>query len=240
MADLHELMRALAHATAMQQENNRTQQESNRLLQEVSDRLMLLIALDRLDPAAITSSSGTPAAALASPTASATPTPALELQVFTLETASNSGTSSTSDIHLYSPQLRSNIMEAPLTTHFATRGVRHGNMDRNALAELLQALESRRDAEERRREERYTALIERSSLVSFKLSLLMLDPWAPPSWVLGARAPPYWELETVVLGTPDVVVVLAGAMLTSAWDPPAVAVAILAEVLGSPLLGKGN
>ncbi|MGH0156666.1 UNVERIFIED_CONTAM: hypothetical protein FKN15_031853 [Acipenser sinensis] len=34
-------------------------------------------------------------------------------------------------------------------------------MDRNALVELLQALESRRDAEERRREERYTALIER-------------------------------------------------------------------------------
>ncbi|MGH0144620.1 UNVERIFIED_CONTAM: hypothetical protein FKN15_005318 [Acipenser sinensis] len=41
-------------------------------------------------------------------------------------------------------------------------------MDRNALAELLQALESRRDAEERRREERYTALIERllNTLVS--------------------------------------------------------------------------
>ncbi|MGH0184015.1 UNVERIFIED_CONTAM: hypothetical protein FKN15_013433 [Acipenser sinensis] len=37
-------------------------------------------------------------------------------------------------------------------------------MDRNALAELLQALESRRDAEERRREERYTALIERWSV----------------------------------------------------------------------------
>ncbi|MGH0130513.1 UNVERIFIED_CONTAM: hypothetical protein FKN15_047227 [Acipenser sinensis] len=37
-------------------------------------------------------------------------------------------------------------------------------MDRNALAELLQALESRRDAEERRREERYTALIERVGL----------------------------------------------------------------------------
>ncbi|MGH0138516.1 UNVERIFIED_CONTAM: hypothetical protein FKN15_031896 [Acipenser sinensis] len=36
-------------------------------------------------------------------------------------------------------------------------------MDRNALAELLQALESRRDAEERRREERYTALIEREN-----------------------------------------------------------------------------
>ncbi|MGH0159047.1 UNVERIFIED_CONTAM: hypothetical protein FKN15_038810 [Acipenser sinensis] len=36
-------------------------------------------------------------------------------------------------------------------------------MDRNALAELLQALESRRDAEERRREERYTALIERTT-----------------------------------------------------------------------------
>ncbi|MGH0159365.1 UNVERIFIED_CONTAM: hypothetical protein FKN15_037327 [Acipenser sinensis] len=39
-------------------------------------------------------------------------------------------------------------------------------MDRNALAELLQALESRRDAEERRREERYTALIERFSFWS--------------------------------------------------------------------------
>ncbi|MGH0116526.1 UNVERIFIED_CONTAM: hypothetical protein FKN15_009659 [Acipenser sinensis] len=39
--------------------------------------------------------------------------------------------------------------------------VQNGIMDRNALAELLQALESRRDAEERRREERYTALIER-------------------------------------------------------------------------------
>ncbi|MGH0144507.1 UNVERIFIED_CONTAM: hypothetical protein FKN15_048306 [Acipenser sinensis] len=38
-------------------------------------------------------------------------------------------------------------------------------MDRNALAELLQALESRRDAEERRREERYTALIERTRSV---------------------------------------------------------------------------
>ncbi|MGH0128857.1 UNVERIFIED_CONTAM: hypothetical protein FKN15_036220 [Acipenser sinensis] len=34
-------------------------------------------------------------------------------------------------------------------------------MDRNALAKLLQALESRRDTEERRREERYMALIER-------------------------------------------------------------------------------
>ncbi|MGH0147055.1 UNVERIFIED_CONTAM: hypothetical protein FKN15_049241 [Acipenser sinensis] len=38
-------------------------------------------------------------------------------------------------------------------------------MDRNALAELLQALESRRDAEERRREERYTALIERDCIL---------------------------------------------------------------------------
>ncbi|MGH0160616.1 UNVERIFIED_CONTAM: hypothetical protein FKN15_039498 [Acipenser sinensis] len=37
-------------------------------------------------------------------------------------------------------------------------------MDRNTLAELLEALESRRDAEERRREERYTALIERVGL----------------------------------------------------------------------------
>ncbi|MGH0124087.1 UNVERIFIED_CONTAM: hypothetical protein FKN15_023644 [Acipenser sinensis] len=50
------------------------------------------------------------------------------------------------------------------TNHFATRGVRNTDMDRNALAELLQALESRRDAEERRREERYTALIERVGL----------------------------------------------------------------------------
>ncbi|MGH0143399.1 UNVERIFIED_CONTAM: hypothetical protein FKN15_000266 [Acipenser sinensis] len=42
-------------------------------------------------------------------------------------------------------------------------------MDRNALAELLQALESRRDAEERRREERYTALIERLIMQEFEL-----------------------------------------------------------------------
>ncbi|MGH0128841.1 UNVERIFIED_CONTAM: hypothetical protein FKN15_052898 [Acipenser sinensis] len=42
-------------------------------------------------------------------------------------------------------------------------------MDRNALAELLQALESRRDAEERRREERYTALIERRRIESQEL-----------------------------------------------------------------------
>ncbi|MGH0180224.1 UNVERIFIED_CONTAM: hypothetical protein FKN15_017017 [Acipenser sinensis] len=47
-------------------------------------------------------------------------------------------------------------------------------MDRNALAELLQALESRRDAEERRREERYTALIERGVL--------------RPSWQVRQRA----------------------------------------------------
>ncbi|MGH0128366.1 UNVERIFIED_CONTAM: hypothetical protein FKN15_000819 [Acipenser sinensis] len=40
-------------------------------------------------------------------------------------------------------------------------------MDRNALAELLQALESRRDAEERRREERYTALIERPLILGY-------------------------------------------------------------------------
>ncbi|MGH0121775.1 UNVERIFIED_CONTAM: hypothetical protein FKN15_075523 [Acipenser sinensis] len=39
-------------------------------------------------------------------------------------------------------------------------------MDRNALTELLEALESRRDAEERRREERYTALIERPCILT--------------------------------------------------------------------------
>ncbi|MGH0156502.1 UNVERIFIED_CONTAM: hypothetical protein FKN15_060007 [Acipenser sinensis] len=37
-------------------------------------------------------------------------------------------------------------------------------MDRNVLEELLEALESRQDAEERRREERYNALIERVGL----------------------------------------------------------------------------
>ncbi|MGH0187203.1 UNVERIFIED_CONTAM: hypothetical protein FKN15_024022 [Acipenser sinensis] len=47
-------------------------------------------------------------------------------------------------------------------------------MDRNALAELLQALESRRDAEERRREERYTALIERAAIGGVRLSSLVL------------------------------------------------------------------
>ncbi|MGH0143457.1 UNVERIFIED_CONTAM: hypothetical protein FKN15_000408 [Acipenser sinensis] len=57
-------------------------------------------------------------------------------------------------------------------------------MDRNALAELLQALESRRDAEERRREERYTALIERifgggtAYLVSPEEPLLMSMVWS--------------------------------------------------------------
>ncbi|MGH0125074.1 UNVERIFIED_CONTAM: hypothetical protein FKN15_021502 [Acipenser sinensis] len=45
-------------------------------------------------------------------------------------------------------------------------------MDRNALAELLQALESRRDAEERRREERYTALIERDPSKKTVIGLL--------------------------------------------------------------------
>ncbi|MGH0134969.1 UNVERIFIED_CONTAM: hypothetical protein FKN15_020245 [Acipenser sinensis] len=46
-------------------------------------------------------------------------------------------------------------------------------MDRNALAELLQALESRRDAEERRREERYTALIERHGQMLSSLPALV-------------------------------------------------------------------
>ncbi|MGH0148102.1 UNVERIFIED_CONTAM: hypothetical protein FKN15_047436 [Acipenser sinensis] len=48
-------------------------------------------------------------------------------------------------------------------------------MDRNALAELLQALESRRDAEERRREERYTALIERSLFQHVQLDSMERD-----------------------------------------------------------------
>ncbi|MGH0130545.1 UNVERIFIED_CONTAM: hypothetical protein FKN15_016323 [Acipenser sinensis] len=47
-------------------------------------------------------------------------------------------------------------------------------MDRNALAELLQALESRRDAEERRREERYTALFERLAPCPTNHSFLLL------------------------------------------------------------------
>ncbi|MGH0159651.1 UNVERIFIED_CONTAM: hypothetical protein FKN15_037717 [Acipenser sinensis] len=48
-------------------------------------------------------------------------------------------------------------------------------MDRNALAELLEALESRRDAEERRREERYTTLIVQLPVkfrITFKILLL--------------------------------------------------------------------
>ncbi|MGH0172362.1 UNVERIFIED_CONTAM: hypothetical protein FKN15_002661 [Acipenser sinensis] len=49
-------------------------------------------------------------------------------------------------------------------------------MDRNALAELLQALESRRDAEERRREERYTALIERHFLVVISKQRITAPP----------------------------------------------------------------
>ncbi|MGH0135516.1 UNVERIFIED_CONTAM: hypothetical protein FKN15_062177 [Acipenser sinensis] len=52
-------------------------------------------------------------------------------------------------------------------------------MDRNALAELLQALESRRDAEERRREERYTALIERAGITA-RLPLLSEAGTATP------------------------------------------------------------
>ncbi|MGH0138317.1 UNVERIFIED_CONTAM: hypothetical protein FKN15_000371 [Acipenser sinensis] len=52
-------------------------------------------------------------------------------------------------------------------------------MDRNALAELLQALESRRDAEERRREERYTALIERGDDFWYCDSAPFLDGWLP-------------------------------------------------------------
>ncbi|MGH0129923.1 UNVERIFIED_CONTAM: hypothetical protein FKN15_042842 [Acipenser sinensis] len=78
-------------------------------------------------------------------------------------------------------------------------------MDRNALAELLQALESRRDAEERRREERYTALIERwesSSAIRLLLQhLKAFEPvqcclWchaAPEPWYLGASTPLVWH-----------------------------------------------
>ncbi|MGH0162415.1 UNVERIFIED_CONTAM: hypothetical protein FKN15_066554 [Acipenser sinensis] len=52
-------------------------------------------------------------------------------------------------------------------------------MDRNALAELLQALESRRDAEERRREERYTALIERVGLAVAAATTPTTTPYPP-------------------------------------------------------------
>ncbi|MGH0128334.1 UNVERIFIED_CONTAM: hypothetical protein FKN15_055760 [Acipenser sinensis] len=52
-------------------------------------------------------------------------------------------------------------------------------MDRNALAELLQALESRRDAEERRREERYTALIERICVADGDKASLLDAPIIP-------------------------------------------------------------
>ncbi|MGH0129812.1 UNVERIFIED_CONTAM: hypothetical protein FKN15_047165 [Acipenser sinensis] len=50
------------------------------------------------------------------------------------------------------------------TNHIATSGVRNGTMDITALTTLLQALEHRRETEERQREERYTALIERVGL----------------------------------------------------------------------------
>ncbi|MGH0153241.1 UNVERIFIED_CONTAM: hypothetical protein FKN15_024795 [Acipenser sinensis] len=50
-------------------------------------------------------------------------------------------------------------------------------MDRHALAELLDALDSRQDTEERRREECYTALIER---VGLALSTA-LDPTGTPA-----------------------------------------------------------
>ncbi|MGH0159746.1 UNVERIFIED_CONTAM: hypothetical protein FKN15_038159 [Acipenser sinensis] len=58
-------------------------------------------------------------------------------------------------------------------------------MDRNALTELLEALESRRDAEERRREERYTALIER---VGLALSTVPAPTAAPAMSAPKARA----------------------------------------------------
>ncbi|MGH0170666.1 UNVERIFIED_CONTAM: hypothetical protein FKN15_059653 [Acipenser sinensis] len=58
-------------------------------------------------------------------------------------------------------------------------------MDHNALAELLEALESRRDVEERRREERYTALIER---VGLALSTVPAPTAAPAMSALKARA----------------------------------------------------
>ncbi|MGH0160019.1 UNVERIFIED_CONTAM: hypothetical protein FKN15_041156 [Acipenser sinensis] len=61
-------------------------------------------------------------------------------------------------------------------------------MDRNALAELLQALESRRDAEERRREERYTALIERVGLAVAAATTPTTTPSAP-----SLKGGPLWQ-----------------------------------------------
>ncbi|MGH0190820.1 UNVERIFIED_CONTAM: hypothetical protein FKN15_051217 [Acipenser sinensis] len=62
-------------------------------------------------------------------------------------------------------------------------------MDRNALAELLQALESRRDAEERRREERYTALIERVGLAVAAAT----TPTTTPACSFSTLAPQWWN-----------------------------------------------
>ncbi|MGH0128147.1 UNVERIFIED_CONTAM: hypothetical protein FKN15_061455 [Acipenser sinensis] len=75
----------------------------------------VLDALDnritRLKPAAISSLSGTPAAVLAAPSASAIPTPALTLPIFTQATACGLGTSaSVGHRHFLSPQLRHNII----------------------------------------------------------------------------------------------------------------------------------
>ncbi|MGH0115216.1 UNVERIFIED_CONTAM: hypothetical protein FKN15_070736 [Acipenser sinensis] len=64
-------------------------------------------------------------------------------------------------------------------------------MDRNALAELLQALESRRDAEERRREERYTALIERTNIEAVQEQISSGSPLGSDLLILLTLLEPY-------------------------------------------------
>ncbi|MGH0122105.1 UNVERIFIED_CONTAM: hypothetical protein FKN15_013024 [Acipenser sinensis] len=78
-------------------------------------------------------------------------------------------------------------------------------MDRNALAELLQALESRRDAEERRREERYTALIERAQLTATTPALTQEgeDDNTLSSEVCAVSQPLLFTLRTHLAATQD-------------------------------------
>ncbi|MGH0159360.1 UNVERIFIED_CONTAM: hypothetical protein FKN15_037322 [Acipenser sinensis] len=64
-------------------------------------------------------------------------------------------------------------------------------MDRNALAVLLEALESRRDAEERRREECYTVLIERPTLISLSSNTTTtISPMTQTSETADPNGPP--------------------------------------------------
>ncbi|MGH0157293.1 UNVERIFIED_CONTAM: hypothetical protein FKN15_054958 [Acipenser sinensis] len=71
--------------------------------------------------------------------------------------------------------------------------------DRNALAELLEALDSRQDTEERRREERYTALIERVGLA--------LSTAPAPTGTPVMSVPKAWAMKMMAQDDPEVYLV---------------------------------